>query len=143
IYYIDRATRKEEKERIYGDFFVRLLYGGGKVPRLAAYLLIPLVAKLPFLSRLYAAMQKSGWSRRKIAPFIKKFHIDASEFLEPPESFSSFDSFFIRKLKSGCRPLCAGHDVAIMPADGRFLVYPNIQAVDGFLIKGKKFSLEK
>ena len=76
-------------------------------------------------------------------PFIEAFKIDVSEFLDPVDSFQSFNEFFIRKLKPSCRPLANGHDVATLPADGRYLVFPSIQGSDGFFVKGEKFSLEK
>ena len=78
---------------------------------------------------------------QKIVPFIKKYEVDATEFLDPIETFSSFNSFFCRKLKKEARPLAKSP--AIMPADGRFLFYQNLATQDGFVIKGKKFSLVK
>lgn len=76
--------------------------------------------------------------KKKIAPFIEKYQIDSSEFQEEVESFPSFNAFFIRKLKKESRPLAHG---AIMPADGRYLFYQNIETCSGFIVKGKKFSL--
>ena len=41
--------------------------------------------------------------------------------------------------KKEARPLGSG---PIVPADGRYLFYQNVATCDGFIVKGKKFSLE-
>jgi phosphatidylserine decarboxylase len=73
---------------------------------------------------------------------VQKFGVDEKEFLLPIEAFNSFNDFFIRKLKPEARPIVGGSDMAVLPADGRYLVYPNIAEADGFVVKGKKFSLK-
>jgi phosphatidylserine decarboxylase len=141
ISYFDRLTQKEEKEKVYGQVFIEVLYGKGLLSRLISSLFLPIVAQIPFLSELYGAMQKSPFSRRKIKPFIKAFQIDPLEFVEPVEAFRSFNDFFIRKLKKEVRPLAQDDHVLTMPADARYLVFPNIVKADGFWVKGEKFSL--
>jgi phosphatidylserine decarboxylase len=143
VRYIDRLTKKERVEEIYGKVFIEMLYGSSPLSRLLSSFLLPLFSKALWVSSLYGTLQKSRWSRWKIKPFIKTFRIDPSEFLDPPSSFSSFNDFFIRKLKPSCRPIVNGNDIATLPADGRYLVYPNIHRSEGFLIKGEKFSLER
>lgn len=141
ITYFDRSTQKEEKEKVYGRAFLKLLYGDGVLSRFASFFFLPLFSRIPCLSRLYGFFQKSPMSRWKVKPFIRSFNVDASEFLDPVDSFACFNDFFIRHLKPQCRPIAAGDDVAVLPADARYLVYPNIQEADGFWVKGKKFSL--
>ena len=87
-------------------------------------------------------MQKSCLSRPEVTRFIKKYGVDTEEFQDPVANFTSFNDFFIRKLKPAARPIVPGNDVAILPADARYLVYPNIAEAEGFFVKGKKFSLE-
>jgi phosphatidylserine decarboxylase len=106
-------------------------------------LFLPLKARVPFFSKLYGAFQKSSWSRYKVRPFIKKFDIDVSEFLDPVETYGSFNDFFVRRLRPEARPIVQDEEVAIMPADGRYLVFEDISTVDGFVVKGKKFSLDE
>ncbi|MBI2742793.1 MAG: phosphatidylserine decarboxylase [Chlamydiales bacterium] len=143
IHYIDRLTKREEREEVYGRFYIETLYGNGWISKLLSLLfLIPTVYCSCF-SRLYGSFQKSRLSRYKIRPFIEKYKVDEKEFLEPTDSFSSFNDFFIRKLKPSARPMAPGDEVAVLPADARYLVYPNIALADGFLVKNKKFSLEK
>jgi phosphatidylserine decarboxylase len=143
IHFIDRMSKKEEKEKIYGRIFLEILYGHKFVQRLLSFLFLPVFSKIPFLSRFYGNMQKSRWSKRKVAPFIRSFHINSSEFLDPVASFQSFNDFFIRKLKPESRPIAVGNDVAVLPADARYLAFKNISKSDGFLVKGQKFSLEE
>jgi phosphatidylserine decarboxylase len=141
IIYCDRKTKKEEKEKVYGRFFLELLYGDGILYRSLSFLLLPLFSRIPSLSRLYGAFQKSKISRSKVKPFIRSFNVDVSEFLDPIDSFASFNDFFIRRLKPECRPISGGDDIATLPADARYLVFPNSDKADGFWVKGKKFSL--
>jgi phosphatidylserine decarboxylase len=143
IIYVDRLTKREEREKVYGQVFIELLYGKGIFSRFISAILLPLVGRISLLSHLYGSLQKSRWSRRKIKPFIEAFHVDPLEFAQPIEAFHSFNDFFIRKLKKEVRPIAQGEDVLVMPADARYLVFPNIARADGFWVKGKKFHLSK
>lgn len=142
IYYINRQTKQREKEKIYGKFFIELLYGHNLFSKIARFLFLGLFCRLPFFSKLYGFFQKSSLSKKKITPFIKEYGVDETEFLDPVNSFNSFNDFFIRKLKPSARPITNGNDVAVLPADGRYLVYPNLERSERFLIKDKEFSLE-
>ncbi len=141
ITYIDRLTKKEGHEKVYGRIFLELLYGEGQLQRCMRFFLLPLFAHVAFLSRLYGVYQKSRLSRFKVKPFIDKFGVDTSEFFDSVDSFGSFNDFFIRKLKPTARPIKPGLDVAVLPADGRYLVFPHLQELDDFWVKGKKFNL--
>lgn len=136
ISYIRRETKVQEVEKVYGKFYLELLYG--KYPFGP---LLHLFCKYPFFSNWYGWLQKRPQSKKKILPFLKHYQVDSSEFLDPVESFTSFNDFFIRKLKPSARPIFNGNDRAILPADGRYLVFPNLLRSEGFLVKGKKFSL--
>lgn len=59
-----------------------------------------------FRSRLlYAALigllQSTSYSKREIEPFIRKYHIDMSEF--EARDYTSYDDFFTRKFRPGVR----------------------------------------
>jgi phosphatidylserine decarboxylase len=139
IFYIDRKTGEKKKEKVYGHFFLKLLYGEGFVARA----LVRCIAHFPLFSKWYGFLQRSAYSRRKVRPFIEEFDVDASEFLEQIDAFKSFNDFFIRRLKPEARPLDSREDILIAPADARYLVFPAIDAADGFWVKGKKFSVEE
>lgn len=138
---LDRITKNLFTEKVYGESWLKALYGKGGASFLFGKLLLPIMAGTPLFSKLYGWMQKRRSSKKKIVPFIRDFALDTSEFLDSVEHFQSFNDFFIRKLKKEARPIALGRDVAILPADGRYLVYPDIARADGFLVKGKKFSL--
>lgn len=141
LQYFDRATNQIKSEQIYGKFFLEALYGNSFISQFFSLIVLPFIVQMAFFSKLYGKMQKRRRSRKKILPFIEKFHIDASEFLKPPEEFCSFNDFFIRRLKPSCRPIAKGDDIAVLPADGRFLFYPKIDEAEGCYVKGKKFDL--
>lgn len=141
IRYIDRSTYKECTEKVYGRALIEALYGNSLLSRFLSFFFLPLFSHVNFLSTLYGMFQKSTMSKFKIAPFIREFNIDTSAFLDPPSSFHSFNDFFVRKLNPAARPIAQEKDIAVLPADGRYLVYENIQTIDGFLIKGEKFDL--
>ena len=136
IAYIDRKTGQRCIEKVYGHMALSLLYGDGLWKGLFSKLVLPLLAHFPLFSILYGYFQKRPRSAKKIAPFIRAYGIDADEFVE--KEFISFNEFFIRKLKQERRPIVADPNVLAMPADGRYLVYPQF---DQFLVKGKEFSL--
>jgi phosphatidylserine decarboxylase len=141
ITYIDRETGKAEIEKVYGQAILNFLYGPGLLSKLLGTPLMYMLSGIPLFSSLVGHYHKSSGSQKKIIPFIDSFHVDASEFREPIENFQSFNDFFIRKLKPESRPLAPGDDVAIIPADGRYLFIPHIGKSEGFVIKGKKFDL--
>lgn len=142
IVYIDRETGKKVCEKIYTEQLIRFFYGDSWFNRLMRSWLLPPLVKWPFFSSFYGYLQKHPSSIGKIEPFIQTFDIDSSEFLEPVTHFRSFNDFFIRKLKPEARPIAADPSVAIIPADGRYYFYPNIEQCSGFIIKGEKFKLE-
>lgn len=138
IYYLNRELNRIEKEKVYGKIFITIFYG--RCSKIFSPIL-QIICRIPSFSRLYGYIQKSKWSSKKILSFIKKYHIDTSEFLRPPEEYSSFNDFFTRKLKSECRPIAPGDHVAILPADGRYLVFPSFPKEQGVWVKNKIFSL--
>ena len=141
IYYINRLTGQREVESVYGQSAIRFLYSSGLISRLFGTPVMYLLSSCPFFSWFYGCLQKLPCSRHKIVPFIQKFHVDTSEFLDPVESFGSFNDFFIRKLRKDSRPIAPGDNTAVVPADGRYRFYENIAASEGFIVKGQKFDL--
>ena len=140
IQYVDRKTNKIEYEKIYGRWALALLYGNSYSSRVFSLFFLPFLARIPWVSRLYGFFQKQKKSALKIAPFISAYQIDTSEFLET--EFDSFNDFFIRKLKPESRPIVSDSSIAALPADGRYLVFPNLSQTDGFYIKGQRFDLD-
>ena len=80
-------------------------------------------------------------SRRHIRGTVEKLKIDPAEFLEPVESFRTFNDFFIRRLKPERRPFDPSPKTLASPADGRILVYPQVLNNTLIPVKGKHFSI--
>lgn len=141
IVYLDRVSGKQETEQVYGGSALKLLYGTGLMSRLLGPFLVQALAKLPFFSSFYGYLQRRPASAKKVLPFIRQFGLDAAEFAQNPASYTSFDDFFTRKLKASSRPIAAGDDVAIIPADARYWFYPRFDAAEGIVVKGETFDL--
>jgi len=134
---VDRLTGKIDIEKVYGEKAISFITGD----RWFQKCLLFLVAKLPLFSALYGLWQKAPWTKYKIKKFVRDYHLDTSEFEKNIDEFSSFNDFFIRRLKSSARPIA--HAEAVIPADGRYLFFPNISEASGFFVKNQKFSLEE
>lgn len=142
IEYIDRVTGEKHLEHVYGGAFLQFLYGDSFLSKLFGRPFAFLVASIPLFSKFYGWLQTRKCSAKKIAPFIQKYHVDTSEFA-PVSSFQSFNDFFTRKLNPGARPIAPGKDIAVIPADGRYLFIPNLKKDQSFVVKGKTFNLSK
>ena len=130
---IDRKTGQVQKERVFGGEFLTRLYGSNWLSRI----LRMVISEVPLFSKFFGYLQKRPASAVRIQPFIEKYGVDVSEFLD--RDFPSFNDFFIRKLRPECRPICAKG--AVLPADARYLVYPDVSQCPSLVVKGKNHSL--
>jgi phosphatidylserine decarboxylase len=138
IRYHDRATRTTQTEQIYGERWLRLAYETAP-----GRSLVWLVFRRAWFSRWYGWRMDRPASASRVVPFIRRYGVDAAEFADAPETFATFNEFFYRRLKPGARPLAAPDDprVAVLPADGRHLAFPDVEAAAGFYAKGARFTL--
>ncbi len=136
ITFFNRHTGRIETEAVYGEGFLRWVYGSP----LGSLALHALVKRAAF-SRWYGRRMDQPASAAKIAPFIATYGLDPAEFAEPVESYRSFNEFFSRKLKPSARPVDPEPQSVVFPADGRHLLLPNIAACDAFFVKGVRFDL--
>lgn len=143
IIYIDRISKSREVETVYGAKALQFLYGDSIISRILGKPLLRFVARSPLFSKYYGFLQTRPSSKRRIIPFIEQYGIDSREFLNPIQSFNSFNDFFIRKLKPEARPIIKKDHIAIMPADARYLFFQEIDKSEGFIVKGAKFTLSK
>jgi phosphatidylserine decarboxylase len=81
------------------------------------------------------------YSDLRIIQFISEYGVNVDEFAKSPFDFKTFNEFFFRALKPEARPITAGDRVAVLPADGRHLAFPDLDAAEGYYVKGAKFSL--
>lgn len=139
IVYIDRVTGRKETEKVFGAAALQLLYGGSFFGRILSHL----ASKQPWFSALYGYCQKTAYSQSKIQPFIKVYDVDPAEFLDPVSSYGSFNDFFIRKLKPAARPIDDDKFSAIIPADGRYWFYADIDHSTTLSIKGSQINIAR
>lgn len=136
IRYYHRTKQVVETEQVYGESWLRWTYGRA-LGRFALWLLV----KRAFVSRYYGWKMSLQASAIKVLPFIVDYDLDVDEFAKKPYAFKSFNEFFFRALKPGARPMSAGERIAVLPADGRHLAFPTIEAAAGFYAKGQRFDL--
>lgn len=138
IEYYNRATGAVETEDVYGEGFLRWAYGN-PLGRLS----VAVAVKRLWFSRWYGWRMDRSTSRAKVQPFIEEYQVDPEEFVDPADSYRTFNEFFYRKLKPSARPIDADSAVAVFPADGRHLGVENVDLAADFYIKGQRFDLVK
>ncbi len=111
---------------------LKLLYEN----RLGRVLLSQLIK--PWVSKVSGVILNSSCSRVLIAPFIKRNGIDMTEYEE--SSYASYNDFFTRRIKAGCRRIDHLPHHLIAPCDGKLSVYP-INKDSHFLIKNTHYTL--
>ena len=136
IRFFNRYTASTETEQVYGEKWLRWTYETGP-GRFAVGALI----KRAVFSHWYGWRMDRPASAAKVRPFIRDYALDIGEFARAPAEFKTFNEFFYRTLKKEARPIAAGEDVAVFAADGRHLAFPDVDAADGFYVKGSKFTL--
>jgi phosphatidylserine decarboxylase len=84
-------------------------------------------------------------SHSQIKAFVDFYHIDMGTF-EPsdPESYPTFEDFFVRKFAPNARPIFAQGDPtkAIAVADSRAVVYQTVEKTRALWIKGSRFTIQ-
>lgn len=75
----------------------------------------------------------------EIEHFIQTYRINVEEVRRPLTEFKTFNDFFARELKEGCRPKAVAD--AISPADCRVVVYQHWKEGSKLWLKGQQFSI--
>jgi len=135
IEFYNRYTGELETEKVYGEGFLNWTYNNpiGKIP-------LHLFVKKPFFSKWYGRRMDKISSANKIPAFLQDYDMNVDEFLDPVDSYKTFNEFFYRKLKSEARPISES-DI-IFPADGRHLGFEKASEIRSFFVKGQKFDLK-
>lgn len=134
--FFNRYTGQLETEDIYGEKWLRLIYENP-----AGSFLLWAIVKRALFSRYYGWQMSKRVSANRILPFIVKYNLKTEEFAKSPFDFKTFNEFFYRGLKSSARPIAPAENAVVFPADGRHLVFPNVDTATGFYAKGAKFTL--
>src|SRR5476649_1841623 len=136
IRYYDRYAQTVKTERVYGEKWLSFAYEN-PVGRFFVWLLV----RRALFSRWYGWKMNKRISGMQVLPFIIKYDINVDEFAKSAFDYKTFNEFFYRALKPAVRPIAPGAGVAVFPADGRHLAFPDVDAADGFYVKGMKFTL--
>jgi phosphatidylserine decarboxylase len=136
IRYYDRYARALKTEQIYGEAWLRFAYENP-----AGRFFVWLLARRAIFSQWYGRKMNRPASALQILPFISQYGLDVDEFAKSAFDYKTFNEFFYRALKPATRPIAPGERVAVFPADGRHLAFPNVDTAAGFYVKGMKFTL--
>lgn len=97
------------------------------------------------LSRLVgwlAECRKPGIKNWLIGRFIKRFNVDMTEAeREHIDQYEHFNDFFTRALKEGARPISAGDNIIVSPADGAISEVGKLEYSRVLQAKGRGYSL--
>jgi phosphatidylserine decarboxylase len=136
ILYYDRYDRTTKAEKVFGERWLRLAYDN-PVGRFAVWLFV----RRRLFSWYYGRKMNRRGSDMLIFKFVTDYDIDVTEFAKSAFDFKTFNEFFHRALKPECRPIAQGLGIAVLPADGRHLAFPDVDRAEGFYVKGAKFTL--
>lgn len=133
---VNRETGAVFDEVILGEKWIRWAYQDS-----SASLVERLLFRSPLISRIMGRWFDSSWSRGKIKSVVEDLSIDMTEALRPISDYSSFNDFFARQLKPESRPYSEAPDAVVSPADGRVLVFPNLDQDVFVPVKGHPMSV--
>lgn len=138
INYIERKTNKTLIENVPGEKFLKFLYYNpfGK-------LTLDAIVRKKFLSNLYGKKMDSAKSCEMIRPFVKEHNINMNDSIKSIDDFTSFNDFFVRKLKPEARPIDKDTNSLVSPADGKIFVIENLDNATKFFLKGDEFNLSE
>ena len=129
ITYWNRLTGRLEQELVYGEGALRWMYETRPGRTLGEGLL-----SRGWVSAMYGAVQDTGWSAGKIAPFVAKFGIPMHEYED--KRFTSFNDFFIRRFKPGARTFTANPRELAAFAEARYFAMDRLDPSQRFPVKG-------
>jgi len=134
IRYVDRAIGQIKTEQVEAGGWLFWLYNNP-----VGELSLQAVVKRKFASEWYGKRMDKPASVSKIEPFIRKYHINMSDFQK--KKYTSFNDFFIRKLKPGARKIDTNKNVVISPGDGKIQAWEDID-YQYFIVKGYRMNLQ-
>ena len=92
----------------------------------------------PALSKFFGLFMDRGVSKRIIPSFIRNNNVCLKDYKK--KEYTSFNDFFTREVKEGCRPISENTSEVIAPCDGKLTAY-SITADSLFEIKNSVYSV--
>lgn len=97
------------------------------------------------LSRALGRMASAGVPapilQRAIDLYVKAYRVDLSECDVPEAGWGTFNEFFTRPLRAGCRPVDPDGEALVSPADGVVEDCGPIDARASFRVKGRSYDV--
>jgi phosphatidylserine decarboxylase len=140
---IDRTSRQPIEEKVWGDCGLRLLYGESMASRTLGRFLLHSLFRWPLMSWAVGKYYDTSYSKKNIAPFCNRFHINTSENILPLDQFTSFNDFFTRRLRPECRKQNPDPAIITIPADGRYTIIPVLHPSEPLSVKTQYLCLDK
>ena len=137
-YFKKRNSDELYKEKTIGYSQIKFIYSSFVSKPILMFL-----SANSFISVVYGMFMKSKLSQRLIKQFIIDNDIYISECSKDVSEFKSLNDFFIRELKQDARYIDNNDSSIISPADGKILIYENINHDVLFNIKGNKYDIVK
>lgn len=130
----NRQTKTYTENSQYGGGLLNVLYNKPLGRCLLKFVIHPV------FSEIGGMYHRSPLSRKKVASFVKEYNINLDDFEK--KEYTSFDDFFIRRIKPGKRPVDKREDCLIAPADSKLSVYP-IGKENRIEIKGVSYTVSE
>lgn len=80
-------------------------------------------------------------ARRAVKAFFSLYRVNFDEVREPLETFPSLQSFFVRELKDGARPIDATPEAFVSPCDGAWGASGVVEQGMALQVKGRPYSV--
>lgn len=139
--YIIRETGEVTDEVFYHDRLVNYFYSIMRERSTLIYRLVTSSWMSSLMAWINYDFPAGDWLTGG-SGFLKLSGIDTSEFYDPPESLDTARKFFERKIRyDEYRPMPAGDDVIVSPADSRILT-GSFKTESLLFLKEKFFSLD-
>jgi phosphatidylserine decarboxylase len=99
------------------------------------------------LSRLFGYLAGAKLPQSLLRPMIRwycrSYDVNTAEFYYPPEGFSSFDSFFTRKLDEGIHKIDRASSAVVSPVDARVDQFGKINTSSILQAKGIDYTINE
>ena len=132
MYFVADRKGNIEKEDSLQDRFFAWMYG-----HVSGRIILKLLVQPP-ISRFFGRVLDSGASKLFIPPFIRRSHLNMSEY--KTKKYSSYNDFFKRELAPGARSIDYTPEILVSPCDSRLTVY-KADSENRFLIKHTPYTI--
>lgn len=95
------------------------------------------------LSKWIRTFTRSRLSSFIIKSYVRVYNIHTEEMEFDLKDYSTLEQLFIRKLKSGMRPIHTEKDSVVSPVDGIIVEHGLITPGKEMLVKGKRYSIQE